>query len=62
MMTTRYPRIRRQVPGIGFVQLATGARSKRDYERRVVLFDELVEDSQLGVIARCSPARSPGKS
>lgn len=49
-MTTRYPRIRRQVPGIGFVQLATGARSKRDYERRVVLFDELVEDSQLGVI------------
>lgn len=50
MMTTRYPRIRRQVPGIGFVQLATGARSKRDHERRVVLFDELVEDSQLGVI------------
>lgn len=50
MMTTRYPRIRRQVPGIGFVQLATKARSKRDHERRVVLFDELVEDSQLGVI------------
>lgn len=50
MMATKYPRIRRTVPGIGLVQVATGARSKRDHERRVVLFDELVEDSQLGVI------------
>lgn len=49
-MTTRFERIRRQVDGIGFVQLATRARTQREHERRVVTFDELCDDSQLGVI------------
>lgn len=49
-MATKFPRIRRTVPGIGLVQIATKARTKRDHERRVVLFDELVEDAQIGVL------------
>lgn len=49
-MATTYPRIRRTVPGIGLVQLATSGRTKRDHDRRVVLFDDLVDDAQLGVI------------
>lgn len=50
MMTTRFPRIRRTVEGIGFVQLATKAKTQREHARRVVLFDELLEDDQIDVI------------
>lgn len=52
MMATKFPRIRRTVRGVvpPFVQLATGARSQRDYIRRVALFDDLVENSQIAVI------------
>lgn len=49
-MTTRFPRIRRQVDGIGFVQLATRATTEREHHRRVVLFDDLAADSQIEVI------------
>lgn len=50
MMTTRFPRIRRRVKGIGLVQLATDTKKRREHDRRVVLFDELVEAGQLSVI------------
>jgi integrase len=45
-MTTRFPRIKRTVPGLGVVRLATRATSKRQHQRRVVLFDELLEADQ----------------
>lgn len=49
-MTTRFPRIKRRVPGIGTVRLATRATTKRAHERRVVLFDELLEADQIETI------------
>lgn len=51
-MTTRFPRIRVDLTrlGLGKVQLSTRAKTRREHDRRVVLFDELVADSQIGVI------------
>jgi integrase len=52
MMTTTFPRIRRTVHGVvpPYVQLATGARTQREHDRRVVVFNELADDSQIAVI------------
>lgn len=49
-MTTRFPRIRRVVPGIGLVQLATRATTRREHEARQGLFNDLVEQGQLTLI------------
>lgn len=49
-MTTKYPRLRRTVPTLGRVQIAVPAKNKRDYDRKVVLFDKLVADSQVAVL------------
>lgn len=50
MMTTRFPRIRETVEGIGHVQVATKAKTEREHQRRVVTWRELVDDSQIEVI------------
>lgn len=51
-MTTRFPRIRMDLTrmGIGNVQVSTRARTEREHNRRVALFDELVERGQVAVI------------
>jgi integrase len=51
---TVFPRIRMDLSrmGLGVVQLATKTKVKREHERRVMLFEELVADSQIGVIAQ----------
>lgn len=51
-MTTRFPRIRKDLSrmGLGVVQLATKTKVKREHDRRVVLFDDLVDDSQIETI------------
>jgi integrase len=61
-MTTRFARIRRDLRriGIGKVQIATRARTAREHQKRVVLFDELVEHGQIALIkALLAPQRSP---
>lgn len=52
MSPTRFPRIRRDLTrmGLGVVQLVTKAKTAREHTRRVVLFDHLVEESQVEVI------------
>lgn len=49
-MTTKYPRIKRTVPGVGKVRLTTGARTQRQYAQRVSVFDDLVNADQPAVI------------
>lgn len=51
-MTTTFPRIRRDLSrmGLGVVQLSTRTRVKREHERRVILFDDLVADSQIDIL------------
>jgi integrase len=61
-VTTRFARIRRNLTrwGLGRVQIATRARTEREHRRRVVLFDELVEQGQVALIkALLSPPSSP---
>jgi integrase len=61
-MTTRFPRVRRNLTrwGIGRVQIATRATTQREHQRRVVLFDELVEQGQVALIkALLAPPASP---
>jgi integrase len=50
MSPTRFPRVRRTVPGVGRVQLATGATTKREHDRRVALFDDLVEAGEVATV------------
>jgi integrase len=50
MSPTIFPRIRRSVPGVGRVQLASGASTRREHDRRVALFDTLVESGELATI------------
>lgn len=52
MMVTTFPRIRVDLTrvGLGRVQLATKARTKREHAARAALFDKLVADSQVGII------------
>jgi integrase len=49
-MSTRFPRIKRSVPGLGIVRLSSGATSKRQHARRVTLLDELIEADQIDTI------------
>lgn len=50
MMTTRFPRIKRSVRGIGTVRITSGAKNARQHQQRVVLFDQLIEADQIEVI------------
>lgn len=52
MSPTRFPRIRRDLSrmGLGVVQLVTKAKTEREHQRRVVMFDVLVDDSQVEVL------------
>lgn len=54
-MTTRFPRLKRSVPGIGLVRISTRATSKRQHERRVALFDELLDADQIETIRLSVP-------
>jgi integrase len=52
-MTTTFPRIRRRLKRLGFedeVQIATNARTQREHNQRVALFDQLIEHAQVSVI------------
>lgn len=52
-MTTRFPRIRRDLSrmGLGVVQVATRATNQRAHAQRVALFNDLVSDGQVGVLS-----------
>lgn len=52
MSPTLFPRIRKDLSrmGLGVVQLSTRTKVAREHQRRVILFDDLVADSQLDVI------------
>ncbi len=51
-MTTHFPRLRKDLSrmGLGIVQLSTRTKIERQHQRRVLLFDDLVADSQVEVI------------
>jgi integrase len=52
MSPTTFPRVRRDLSrmGLGVVQITTKTTKKREHDRRVVLFDDLVNDSQIETI------------
>jgi integrase len=49
-VSTRFPRIKRSVQGVGVIRLASKATSKRQHARRVTLLDELIEADQVDTI------------
>lgn len=51
-MTTKYPRIRRDLSrmGLGVVQFATKAKNERQHADRLSMFNDLVDDGQIGVL------------